>query len=101
MTTHSPFLATALEAARAAADVIRRYYQRNLDVVTLVLTRAQGQLTQSQVGLVQSAVRLDAFDRCLIGVAQALNQAAVSDTRGLAATIDRIEGVCAEAGVVL
>lgn len=33
MTTHSPFLATALEAARAAADVIRRYYQRNLDVV--------------------------------------------------------------------
>lgn len=33
MTTHSPFLTTALEAARAAADVIRRYYQRNLDVV--------------------------------------------------------------------
>lgn len=30
---HSPFLATALEAARAAADVIRRYYQRNLEVV--------------------------------------------------------------------
>ncbi|HKE95363.1 MAG TPA: inositol monophosphatase family protein [Povalibacter sp.] len=31
--THSPFLATALDAARAAADVIRRYYQRNLEVV--------------------------------------------------------------------
>jgi len=30
--THSPFLATALEAARAAADVIRRYYQSNLAV---------------------------------------------------------------------
>jgi histidinol-phosphatase len=29
---HSPFLATALEAARAAADVIRRYYQSNLAV---------------------------------------------------------------------
>ena len=29
---HSPYLSTALEAARAAADVIRRYYQRNLDV---------------------------------------------------------------------
>ena len=28
----SPFLATALEAAKAAADVIKRYYQRNLDV---------------------------------------------------------------------
>jgi histidinol-phosphatase len=30
--THSPFLTTALDAARAAADVIRRYYQRNLEV---------------------------------------------------------------------
>jgi len=29
----SPFLATALEAAQAAAVVIRRYYQRNLEVV--------------------------------------------------------------------
>jgi histidinol-phosphatase len=28
----SPFLTTALDAARAAADVIKRYYQRNLDV---------------------------------------------------------------------
>jgi len=32
MTTHSPFLTTALEAARAAAVVIRRYYQQNLAV---------------------------------------------------------------------
>ena len=30
--SHSPFLATALEAARAAADVVRRYYQSNLAV---------------------------------------------------------------------
>lgn len=30
---HSPFLATALDAARAAAEVIRRYYRRNLEVV--------------------------------------------------------------------
>ncbi len=29
---HSPFLATALDAANAAAAVIRRYYQRNLEV---------------------------------------------------------------------
>ncbi|HEY8539160.1 MAG TPA: inositol monophosphatase family protein, partial [Steroidobacteraceae bacterium] len=29
---HSVFLVTALEAARAAADVIRRYYQHNLEV---------------------------------------------------------------------
>jgi histidinol-phosphatase len=30
---HSPFLSTALEAAKAAADVIRHHYQRNLEVV--------------------------------------------------------------------
>jgi histidinol-phosphatase len=30
--THSPFLSVALDAARAAADVIRRYYQQNLAV---------------------------------------------------------------------
>jgi len=30
--SHSPFLATALEAARAAAEVVRRYYQSNLAV---------------------------------------------------------------------
>ena len=30
--THSPFLATALEAAHAAAEVVRRYYQSNLAV---------------------------------------------------------------------
>jgi histidinol-phosphatase len=29
---HSDFLATALEAAHAAAEVVRRYYQRNLQV---------------------------------------------------------------------
>jgi histidinol-phosphatase len=30
--SHSPFLETALEAARAAAEVVRRYYQSNLAV---------------------------------------------------------------------
>jgi len=32
MTTHSPFLTTALDAARAGADVIRRYYQKNIAI---------------------------------------------------------------------
>jgi len=32
MTTHTPFLSAALDAARAGAEVIRRYYQRNLAV---------------------------------------------------------------------
>lgn len=30
---HSPFLNTAIDAAQAAAEVIRRYYQRNIDVM--------------------------------------------------------------------
>jgi len=29
---HSEFLTTALDAARAGAEVIRHYYQRNLQV---------------------------------------------------------------------
>ena len=33
MTNHSPFLVTAIDAARAAAEVIRRYYQQNLAVI--------------------------------------------------------------------
>jgi septal ring factor EnvC (AmiA/AmiB activator) len=75
--------------------------QADLDVVTLMLAQVQAQLTASQVDLVESAVRLDAFGRCLVGVAQALNQAAVSDTDGLARTIRGIEGDCARAGVAL
>jgi histidinol-phosphatase len=43
---HSPFLATALEAANAAATVIRRYYQRNLDVV---LKADKSPVTQADV----------------------------------------------------
>jgi len=43
---HSPFLATALEAANAAAAVIRRYYQRNLDVV---LKADKSPVTQADV----------------------------------------------------
>ncbi|HMN45031.1 MAG TPA: inositol monophosphatase family protein [Povalibacter sp.] len=43
---HSPFLATALDAAHAAAAVIRRYYQRNLDVV---LKADKSPVTQADV----------------------------------------------------
>src|SRR5687768_7909418 len=44
--THSPFLATALEAARVAAEVIRRYYQRNLAVT---LKADKSPVTQADV----------------------------------------------------
>lgn len=42
----SPFLATALDAARAGAEVIRRYYQRNLDVT---LKADKSPVTQADV----------------------------------------------------
>lgn len=88
-------------AALAARRDERDAAQADLDVVTLILAQAQAQLTASQVDLIEGAVRLDAFDRCLVGVAKALNQAAVGDTGGLAATIRGIEGDCAQAGVAL
>jgi septal ring factor EnvC (AmiA/AmiB activator) len=75
--------------------------QDGLDIVTLLLARVQAQLTASQTDLEQRTTRLDAFDRCLVGVAQALNQAAVNDTNGLMSTIRGIEDVCAQAGVAL
>jgi hypothetical protein len=75
--------------------------QHGLDVVTLLLTQVQSQLAASQADLHDRTVRLDAFNRCLVGVAQALNQAAVNDTRGLASTVHGIEDVCAQAGVAL
>ncbi|HKU14287.1 MAG TPA: inositol monophosphatase family protein [Steroidobacteraceae bacterium] len=43
---HSPFLTTALDAARAGAEVIRRYYQRNLHVT---LKSDKSPVTQADV----------------------------------------------------
>lgn len=87
-------------AALATRQDERDASQDALDVVTLVLARAQGELSASQVGLVQSTARLGAFDGCMIGVARALNQAAVNDPT-LMNTIRAIEGDCAQAGVTL
>jgi hypothetical protein len=88
-------------AALASRRDERDTAQEGLDVVTLLLFQVQGQLQASQTDLFLSTARLGAFNRCLVGVAQALNQASVNDTGGLAATIRRIEGDCAEAGVEL
>src|SRR5690606_5082367 len=43
---HSPFLIAALDAARAAADVVRRYYQRNIEVT---LKADESPVTQADV----------------------------------------------------
>jgi septal ring factor EnvC (AmiA/AmiB activator) len=88
-------------AALATRQDQRDDAQDGLDLVTLALVQAQDQLTASQADLEMRKANLDAFNRCLVGVAQALNQAAVSDTDGLLRTIRGIEGVCTTAGVVL
>ena len=88
-------------AALATRQDQRDDAQHGLDTVTLLLVQVQAQLTASQADLQDRTARLDAFDRCLVGVAQALNQAAVNDTNGLMATVHGIEGVCAQAGVAL
>jgi histidinol-phosphatase len=43
---HSPFLATALDAARAAAEVIRRYYQQN---IAITIKADKSPVTQADV----------------------------------------------------
>ena len=44
--SHSPFLSTALDAARAAAEVIRRYYQQN---VAVTIKADKSPVTQADV----------------------------------------------------
>src|SRR5512138_2145275 len=44
--SHSPFLSTALEAARAAAEVIRRYYRQN---VAVTIKADKSPVTQADV----------------------------------------------------
>ena len=51
----SEFLATALDAARAGAEVIRRYYQRNLEVT---LKADKSPVTQADVETEQAIRRI-------------------------------------------
>jgi cytochrome c556 len=74
---------------------------RGLDDVVDVLEGLEAQLAAARTDLEQRQARLEAFDRCLLGVAQALNQAAVSDVDGLVTTVGAIEADCAAAGVAL
>jgi len=87
----------ALVARRDESEVA----QASLDAVNQVLAELEAQLAVAEADLGSRTSRLEAFDRCLVGVVEVLNQVAVSDTDGLATTLGRIGGVCAEAGVVL
>lgn len=84
----------ARQKARAAAEDTLATTERQLAVI-------EAQLAAATADLAERRVRLDVFERCLAGVAKALNQAAVSDTDGLAATLAGVEGTCTEAGAPL
>lgn len=88
---------TARDARRSERDAA----QRELDEAIGVLAEAQAQLHASKTDLQKQTASLDAFDRCLRGVSEALNQIAVGDTQGFRGTISSVEGVCAEAGASL
>jgi chromosome segregation ATPase len=85
---------TTRQQERAAA-------QGNADAASAALTDLQGQLSASTADLAASTGRLATLQECLVGVAEALNQAAAGDTNGLASTVHEIEGTCAAAGAEL
>jgi hypothetical protein len=86
-----------LSARRDERDTVRD----GLDSLIATLTDLEAQLAAAKADLENRQARLAAFDRCLLGVAQALNQASVSDVDGLVATVGAIEGDCTAAGVAL
>ena len=86
-----------LSARRDERDAVRD----GLDSLVATLTDLEAQLTAARADLENRQARLAAFDRCLLGVAQALNQASVSDVDGLVTTVDAIEDDCTAAGVEL
>ena len=86
-----------LSARRDERDAVRE----GLDSLIATLTDLEAQLAVAKADLEDRQARLAAFDRCLLGVAQALNQASVADVDGLLTTVDAIEGDCTAAGVEL
>jgi chromosome segregation ATPase len=93
-------LRTELEALGTRQDE-RDTANDGLEAARLQLADLQTQLEAATSDLENRTTRLDALNRCLVGVAKALNQASVNDIDGMAATIDGIEGTCAQAGAQL
>jgi hypothetical protein len=97
-------LRVALEAdlaTLAARQAETATAQGNSDAAAATLTDLQGQLASSSAELAASSGRLGTLQRCLVGVAEGLNQVAVGDPRGLSETLRVIEGTCAAAGAQL
>lgn len=74
--------------------------QAQLDEMEAVLTDLEAALAVDFTDLAAGTTQLDALERCLIGVAGALNQVSVGDTAGVARTLGAIHDSCAQAGVV-
>jgi chromosome segregation ATPase len=72
-----------------------------LNVAKGRLAELQAQLDAATTDLDEREARLDALDRCLRGVVEGLNQAAVGDRGAVEATLTEMEGICAEAGAAL
>jgi septal ring factor EnvC (AmiA/AmiB activator) len=78
------------------------------DAAAAALAAAGTKLTDLRALLARATADLNArkqqlgiLDQCLLGVAQALNQAGVGDLAGLARTIGGIAGTCTQAGAAL
>jgi hypothetical protein len=100
---------TGLAAAQAAlfdelATLSVRQAERDaaqeaLDAARRALAESQRQLDASTTDLADRTTRLGALERCLLGVAEALNQASVGDTGGASRTVRAVSDDCADAGV--
>jgi chromosome segregation ATPase len=100
-----------LDAARETlateqATLGTRRTERDAAQAQLVATDSQladvrASLEDAKADLENRRTRSDALDECLRGVARALNQVSVGDTRGVAATLQRIAGTCEQAGATV
>jgi hypothetical protein len=71
--------------------------ERTLETETTQLAADQSQLAQAQAGVHAKGVSISELDTCLSGVEQALNQIAVGDQGGAAATLNRVSAHCQSA----
>jgi chromosome segregation ATPase len=100
-----------LEAERAAmhrglATLDTRERERDAAEGTLAATKsrlaaARAELAAATADLAQREGRLQGLERCVRGVVEGLNQAAVGDIAGVDATLAEIEGTCESAGANL
>lgn len=85
------------ERTLASRTAARDDAERVLLHATGELEETRGSLERRREELRGRARRLVALDACLRGAASALNQVAVEDLAGFAATLERVEGACAAA----